>query len=278
MLRQGYFGGVPPASPVPSPAPARSPARRTPPEATEAAPATPKRRVNDIALGRFERWALPKMAARLPRWVTPDGLTALALVGALAAGLAYALAGRDLAWLHLASLGLVVHWWGDSLDGTLARVRQIRRERYGFFVDHLCDAVAVVVLAVGLGAGSLMRMDVALAVGGAVLLFMVLVHLVTIGRDVFKISFGGVGPTELRLLAIVLNTVLWAVGPQPELTWAPGWGLYDVVGLAVAVGLLAVFAVFAVRETRTMSRLDPTPAPGDDGLPSDPTGQARGGS
>ena len=263
------------------PAPARRPARRTPTEADAApaaGPAAPKRRINDIALGRFERWALPKMAARLPRWVTPDRLTALALVGALVAGVAYALAGRDLAWLHLASLGLVVHWWGDSLDGTLARVRQIRRERYGFFVDHLCDAVAVVFLAVGLGAGSLMRMDVALAVGGAVLLFMVLVHLVTIGRDVFKISFGGVGPTELRLLAIVLNTVLWAVGPQPELAQVPGWGLYDVVGLVVAVGLLTVFAVFAVRETRTMSRLDPTPAPGDDGLPPDPSGQGRGGS
>jgi phosphatidylglycerophosphate synthase len=267
---------------VPSaPAPARSPARRTPSDgaASPGAPAPKaKRRINDILLGRFERWALPKMAARLPRWVTPDGLTGIALGGALLSAVAYALAGENLAWLHVASLGLVVHWWGDSLDGTLARVRQIRREKYGFFVDHQADAISVVLLTVGIGAGSLMRMDVALAIGVGVLLLMLLVNMVTIARDVFKISFGGVGPTELRLGGILLNTAAWAVGPQSVVVLGRTWTLFDLLGLGLAAALLVVYVVFAVKETRLIGRLDPTPEAGEDGLPLDPTGQGRGGS
>ena len=233
------------------------------------------RRINDIWLGRFERWALPKMADRLPAWVSPDGLTALALGGALLSSVAYALAGRDTAWLHVASLGLVLHWWGDSLDGTLARVRQIRRERYGFFVDHQCDALSTVMLAVGMGAGSLMRMDVALAVGVGVLMLMLLVNMVTIARGVFKISFAGLGPTELRLLAIAMNTTVWAVGPGRYTVAGQSGTLLDLLGLVGITGLGLFYLVATVRETRRIARLDPRPPPGADGIAYDPTGQQR---
>ena len=234
------------------------------------------RRVNDILLGRFERWALPRMAAALPAWVTPDGLTALAIGGALVSAVAYALAGEDPAWLWVASFGLVVHWWGDSLDGTVARVRQIRRERYGFFVDHQCDAVSAVALTVGMGAGSLMRMDVALAVGVGVLMLMLLVNMVTIARGVFKISFSGIGPTELRLAAIAVNTAVWAVGLRSYTVAGQVWTLFDVIGIAAVVLLGGFYLVSTVRETRRIGRLDPTPPPGRDGQPFDPTGQGAG--
>ncbi len=234
------------------------------------------RRINDIVLGRFERWALPWMAERLPGWVTPDGLTALALGGALVAAVAYALAGENLAWLHLASFGLVIHWWGDSLDGTVARVRQIRRERYGFFVDHQCDAVSAVLLAVGMGAGSLMRMDVALAICVGVLMLMLLVNMVTIARGVFKISFSGIGPTELRLIAIAFNTAVWAAGPGTVTVAGRERALFDVLGVVGVVGLGLFYLVSAVRETRLIARLDPTPEAGRDSIALDPTGQQRG--
>ena len=247
---------------------------KDPSDVPDPAPIKPaKRRINDILLGRFERWALPRMAAALPAWVTPDGLTALAIGGALVSAVAYALAGDDLAWLHLASFGLVVHWWGDSLDGTVARVRQIRRERYGFFVDHQCDAISAVALTVGMGAGSLMRMDVALAICVGVLMLMLLVNMVTIARDVFKISFSGIGPTELRLAAVVLNTVIWAVGAPSVVVAGRTWGLFDLIGMGAVVLLAAFYLVSAVRETRLIARLDPTPPPGADGHAFDPTGQ-----
>lgn len=264
---------MPPTPAPPRPASTDAPGPAAPPAPKKVA----KLRINDILLARFERWALPRMAAKLPAWITPDGLTAIALAGAVLSGVAYALAGQSLLWLHVASLGFVIHWWGDSLDGTLARVRQIRRERYGFFVDHQCDAVSAVILAVGLGAGPLMKMEIALAILAGVLLLMLLVNMVTIARDVFKISFGGVGPTELRLAAIVMNTAVWAIGPWSVEALGTTWTLVDVAGAAMAAALLLFYVVFAIRETRIIARLDPTPPPGQDGQAFDPTGQGLGG-
>ncbi|WP_420457241.1 CDP-alcohol phosphatidyltransferase family protein [Rubrivirga sp.] len=264
------------SSPLPSSRPVARPTAG--PATTPAPPPTPpvaKRRINDILLGRFERWALPRMAARLPRWMTPDGLTAIALAGAFLSAVAYALAGSNLVWLHVASLGLVIHWWGDSLDGTLARVRQIRREKYGFFVDHQCDAISTVALCVGLGAGGLLQMEIALAVCVGVLMLMLLVNMVTIARDVFKISFGAVGPTELRVIAIAFNTLAWAVGPQSFVVFGRTWTAFDGLGLLAVALLAGVYVVFVARETRLIARLDPTPPPGEDGIPFDPTGQSR---
>ena len=227
-------------------------------------PSAPKTRVNQIALARFERAVLPAMAKRLPGWMTPDTLTAIALGGAGMMFAGYALAGESLAWLHLASLGFVVHWWGDSLDGTLARVRNIRRERYGFYVDHQCDVMSVLLLFAGLGVGPLMRVEIALAFALAVMVMFNHVNLVTISRDVFKISFAGVGPTEGRLAMIVANTALWATG-NPAVT-VGGWTgtAADAFGIG-AVALLAVaYLVFAISEGRTVARLDPRPEPGQD--------------
>ncbi|MDT0633097.1 CDP-alcohol phosphatidyltransferase family protein [Rubrivirga sp. S365] len=263
---------------MPAPSPSAPPA--APPDAeggadADAAPAA-RTRVNDIALARFERWALPAMARRLPPWVGPDTLTATALVGAVLAFAGYALAGRSLAFVHLASFGLVLNWWGDSLDGTVARVRQIRRERYGFYVDHVCDVATVALLFGGLGAGPLLRLDLALGLGAVVLMLFNLVNLVTIARGVFKISFAGVGPTEGRLVLIAANTGLWLAG-NPTVSVA-GWSgtVFDALAAVAVVVLLAAWLVAAVREGLLMARLDPRPAPGQDGYADDPTGQGLG--
>ena len=258
-----------PAAPPPAPPP-----RPAAPPAAE--PPKAKRRVNDIALARFERWVLPRMAERMPGWVPPDTLTAVAFGGAVLVFVGYAFAGTSLALLHLASFGLVLHWWGDSLDGTLARVRQIRRERYGFYIDHICDVASVALLFGGLGAGPLMRLDLALGLGAVVLMVFNLVNLVTISRDVFKISFAGVGPTEGRLVIIVANTGLWLAGNPP--VSVAGWEgtVFDACAIVSIVGLLGLWAVMAVREGITIARLDPRPAPGTDGQAYDPMGLGLG--
>lgn len=230
------------------------------------------KRVNDTLIARFERWALPRMAERLPSWVMPDTLTGIAIVSAFVTGAAYYLAGENLNWLWVASLGLVVHWWGDSLDGTLARVRQIRRERYGFFLDHQCDAISAVSLLLGLGLGDLMRLELALGMTIGFLLMMNLVSMVAIARDVFKISFAGGGPTELRLALILGNTAVWALGPWTLSYAGQEWTPFDVLGAIGVVALLGIYLVFAIRETRLIAKLDPPPEPGQDGIDYDPTG------
>ena len=240
-------------------------------------PRKAKTRVNDIALARFERWVLPAMARRLPPWVGPDTLTSVALFGGVLMFAGYALAGTSLAFVHLASLGLVLHWWGDSLDGTVARVRQIRRERYGFYVDHICDVASVALLFGGLGAGPLMRMDLALGLGAVVLMLFNLVNLVTISRDVFKISFAGVGPTEGRLVIIAANTGLWLSGNPP--VSVAGWSgtVFDAFAAVAIVVLLGLWAVMAVREgaPHRAARPPPRPGRGRPGLRPDRPGPRR---
>ncbi len=252
------------------PASPPAPPQTAPPDATPRPVA--KQRINDIALARFERWALPRMAQRLPAWVTPDTLTGIAIAGAGLSAVAYYLAAESRGWLWVASFGLVVHWWGDSLDGTLARVRQIRRERYGFFIDHQCDAISAVTLFAGLGLGGLMRLELALAMAVGFLLMMNLVTMVTIARDVFKISFAGGGPTELRLMLIGVNTAAWALGPWTLSFAGAEWTPFDLFGVVGAVGLLALYLFFGARETVLIGKLDPPPPPGHDGQTFDPTG------
>ena len=110
-----------------------------------------------------EKRLLVWLAERMPRWLNSDHLTVLGLVGNALAGLGYVLSGRDPAWLHFVNLCLVVNWFGDSLDGTLARVRNRLRPRYGFYVDHLVDAFGALFLLVGLAASGLVSERVALA-------------------------------------------------------------------------------------------------------------------
>ncbi|MEM1055854.1 MAG: CDP-alcohol phosphatidyltransferase family protein [Bacteroidota bacterium] len=215
---------------------------------------------------RFERWALPRIAGALPLWVTPDRLTLLALAAALGGGLAYGIAGTRLAWLHVASLALVVHWFGDSLDGTLARVRDIRRERYGFFVDHSADAVAAWLLLGGIAASGLARPWLALLVLGGYLAHMLHAAQVGLARGRYVLApIGRIGPTEVRLALITANTAIWA-SDNPEI--ATGWTLFDAL-LAGATSLLLLgwLAVLAM-ETARLSREDPTPEPRHPDAPS----------
>ncbi len=218
-----------------------------------------KERVNKIALARFEQWALPRMARRLPAWVTPDTLTVIGLLSAVVIGGSYYLTHYSLNWLWMASLGFVVHWWGDSLDGTLARVRDIRRERYGFYVDHQSDAVSTLLIFLGLGFSPLMELPIALFLIVGYFLMMILVNLVTIARDVFKISFGGFGPTESRIAMIAANTLVFALG-NPLISVA-GYDLrlFSLIGIAGTTILFITYIATSLKERAILAELDPTP-------------------
>lgn len=221
-----------------------------------------KKRVNKIALARFEQWALPRMAKRLPGWITPDTLTGIGLVAALGIGVSYWLTQYSLDWLWLANILFVVHWWGDSLDGTLARVRKIQRERYGFYVDHQSDAVSALLLFGGLAVSPLMQMPIAMALLIGYYLMMIMVSLVTIARDVFKISFAGIGPTEGRLLMVFANIAVWFWDNPSFIILERSLSLFDILGLIGAAGMLLLYTVNSLIERSILAKLDPPPAPG----------------
>lgn len=212
--------------------------------------------------GRFERWALPRMAARLPRWVTPDVLTSAGIAAAMVGGLGFVLAGRmgALAWLHLTSLALVAHWAADSLDGTLARQRRIERPRYGTFVDHTSDAISAWLLLGGLAASGLVRPWLVLAALAGYLSHFGFAFVVATARGVLRLApTGGLGPTELRLVVIAACTAVWATGNPAWPLAGARWTLFDGLVAGAAVILVLTWLVAAARERAELARLDPTP-------------------
>ncbi len=161
---------------------------------------------------RFLRW----LAAKLPRWVLPDDLTALGVAAAFGVAAAYALSINSLDWLWVASLLLVVQWIGDSLDGTLARVRGIERPTYGYYLDHLVDAIATAAIGIGLGLSPFMLLSVGTLIVVAYLILSINVYLESFAFNRFSIGYGKIGPTEIRLILIALNTGAGA-RPRPRL-------------------------------------------------------------
>ena len=211
-------------------------------------------RIQQTLLSRAERQLLNWLCARLPRWVTPDILTFLALAAAAAIFVAYALSNESRDWLWLAVAGYFVHWFGDSLDGSLARFRRIERPRYGYFIDHSCDGLAILLILGGLGASPYVRVDVALFALTAYLLLAVNTFLIAKVLGDFHLSHLGAGPTELRLVLVGLTITMFALGPNANTL--PGFSGFDLFVGSVATLLLAIFLAQTWRTGRMLSAYD----------------------
>lgn len=200
------------------------------------------KRVNASLLAGHERIVLLAIARRLPAWVTPDGLTGFGVFGAVLVLCGGALANHATGWLWLANLGVVFHWLGDSLDGTLARLRKIERPRYGFYLDQVIDTVGNLLIALGEGFIPGVRMDLILILLAAYQMLAIQVLVRTVIDREFQVTVGGMGPTELRIGILALNLIVLTLG-APSVPGLPaGVHLEDlVVGLGAA-GLLALFA------------------------------------
>jgi len=213
------------------------------------------KRVNDILLGPLERPALHWLAAHMPARVTPDTCTAIGVLGALLTMISYGLSNYSPNYLWLASLGLFINWFGDSLDGTLARYRDIERPRYGFYIDHVTDGVCQVMVFLGLGLTPYVSFNVACLALISYLLLSILVYVRTYVVGEFKISYGRLGPTESRALAVLLNTAMYFFGPQNNLFGQIKFSNYDMVVAALALLLLGFFINTATREARRLAAL-----------------------
>ena len=218
------------------------------------------KRINDILLGPLERPALAWLAAHMPKWVTPDVLTIIGLFASLLIFVSYWLTQKSSAFLWLASFGFVLNWFGDSLDGTLARHRKIERPKYGFFVDHVIDAIDEVMVFLGLGVSPYVTFTVANLALVGYLLVSIQVYISTAVHSVFKISYGKLGPTEIRLIAIIANTLIFFLGrPMVNLPLFGLVALYDVIVGVVAVILVYIFLSSSLVQMRTLAKLDAAP-------------------
>ena len=215
-------------------------------------------RQNLSLLAAPERRVLLWLANRLPGWVTSDQLTALALMAMVGSGLAYWSASRNPAGLVLVVVGLIVNWFGDSLDGTLARVRNQQRPRYGFYVDHVVDLIGTCALLGGLGLSGYMSPVVALGLLVAYLLVSAEVYLATHACGVFRLSMWKFGPTELRIL-LAIGTVALLSKPWVVVLGQP-YRLFDVGGVVAIAAMAAALLWSTARNTAALYRAEPLPA------------------
>jgi archaetidylinositol phosphate synthase len=215
----------------------------------------PASRQQDNIIAPLEKRILARLAARMPGWVNPDHLTLLGFVGMALAGLSYYMA-RWNRWMLLASAAfLAVNWFGDSLDGTLARYRNRQRPRYGFYVDHIVDALGILFLVGGLGLSGYMTPLVAMALMIAYYLLSIEIYLATYTIGVFKLSFGIWGPTELRILLAAGNIALMF---QKTAKFRSHSYLLADAGALVAIVVLASLALHsAVRNTLRLYAEEP---------------------
>ena len=214
-------------------------------------------RVNRSLTASMEKRGLRWMAERAPQWITSDGLTALGFAAQIGAGVCYALARFHRYALLGVICCLVLNWLGDSMDGTLARVRCQQRPRYGFYVDHMVDMFGAVALMCGLGCSGLVHWQVAIAMLIAFLLLSCESYLATYTLSEFQLSQGLFGPTEIRVLLIVGNLAL--LRSPYSVIFGQRWLLFDVGGVIATVGMAGMAVLLTVRHTAQLYREEPLP-------------------
>jgi phosphatidylglycerophosphate synthase len=196
----------------------------------------------------------------MPSWVTPDHLTAVGVLGAVIAGAGYFASNWRPAFLFLASLGVLVNWFGDSLDGSLARHRKAERPGYGYFLDHSTDAISSLIFAAGLGLSPYVSMDAALFLLVSYYLLSMYVFLSNQVSGEFQLSFLYGGPTELRLLAIGFNLFIFVEGPLKLSFIGATVSLYTIlVGLEGTI-FIAIFIYTVLRTAKKLRRQDESTA------------------
>ena len=180
--------------------------------------------------------------------MTSDGLTAIGVAGAIIVALGYILSNYHIGWLWLASLGFVINWYGDSLDGTLARVRGPERPIYGFFLDHNVDGITMAIMCIGAGLSGMLNLYIAMAVLAVYLMLSISVYINAHLKNEFKLTYASMGPTEFRLIMIVVNMLFATITPLRE--WVVCFdvfgtsfalGAFDIIGLVILVLLSIIY-------------------------------------
>ena len=209
-------------------------------------------------LAAQERRLLNWICPRLPAWTTPDQLTVLALVGAVMVFAGYVGSNENIGWLWLSILGYLLHWFGDSLDGSLARHRSIERPRYGYFIDHSADVFGALLIVGGIGASPFVRLDVSLiALAGY---YMLAAHAFLTARVIneLRLSQVSAGPTELRLILIVLTLGMYVFG-RSEADGIPRFSWFDLLVAGVGTLLILLFVTQTLLMARRLGQLDRGP-------------------
>ena len=223
-------------------------------------------RIQTSVLNALEKKVLVWLAQRQPRWVTSDMLTYIGVLGAVVIAAGYILASHNINFLWLSSLGFIINWYGDSLDGTLARVRKTQRPIYGYYLDHTVDAINEVMIFVGVGLSGLMHLEIALLALVIYLLMTINVSINAHLKKEFKLTYAKMGPTEFRIIMILINTLFATISPLREFSHSFvifgsefTFKALDYIGIAIVI-ILAMMHLTTVRsDIKDYAEIDPMP-------------------
>jgi phosphatidylglycerophosphate synthase len=210
-------------------------------------------RLHHAFTAQSEKKLLIWIAQRLPTWINSDHLTALGFASLVAAGASYWYASISEAGLWLVIACLALNWFGDSLDGTLARVRNQQRPRYGFYIDHICDALGTVALMGGMATSGFLSWPIAAVVLISYLTLCIEVYLATYTVREFRVSFAGFGPTELRVVIAIGNLAL-LYGFRTGGTPLGRFQIFDIGGVIAVIGICAILFATIAKHTLQLYR------------------------
>lgn len=221
-------------------------------------------RIQTSILNPYEKKILVYMAQRMPAWVNSDMLTFVGFFGALVMATGYALSNLNLNWLWLSCLGLVINWFGDSMDGSLARVRNTQRKTYGFFIDHNVDVINETIMFISVGVSPLVNMSFAMFALVAYLMLSVYVYIDCHLKGEMRLTYSGLGPTEFRLLLVITNICFIYI------PWLSEWkkpmtlfhndfmiGIFDYIAVAAALLIIYFWLRSFFADAKYFARVDP---------------------
>lgn len=216
-------------------------------------------RIQKSVLSKLEKKALIYIAEKLPSSITSDHMTMLGLIGSLLAGIGYVLSNYGKGFLWLSSFGFIVNWFGDSLDGTIARVRNKQRPIYGFYLDHHVDAITTFIICIGAGISPFVSLDVSLFIMGGYFMMSIFVYINTYLNGSFKISYGGFGPTEFRIAVIIVNALFFFLPSRNPVIELPMLSirLFDFIALIIGIILLLIYFISFIVELKKYRKIDP---------------------
>ena len=221
-------------------------------------------RIQTSILNPYEKKILTYMAERMPAWVTSDMLTFVGFLGALVMATGYSLSNLDLRWLWLSCLGLFINWFGDSMDGSLARVRGTQRKTYGFFIDHNVDVINETIMFISVGVSPLVNMSFAMFALVAYLMLSVYVYIDCHLKGEMRLTYSGLGPTEFRLLLVITNICFIYI------PWLSEWkkpmtlfhnnfmiGIFDYIAVAAALLIIFFWLRGFFQDVKYFAKIDP---------------------
>jgi phosphatidylglycerophosphate synthase len=221
-------------------------------------------RIQTSILNPYEKKILTYMAERMPAWVTSDMLTFVGFLGALVMATGYSLSNLNLHWLWLSCLGLFINWFGDSMDGSLARVRGTQRKTYGFFIDHNVDVINETIMFISVGVSPLVNMSFAMFALVAYLMLSVYVDIDCHLKGEMRLTYSGLGPTEFRLLLVITNICFIYI------PWLSEWkkpmtlfhnnfmiGIFDYIAVAAALLIIFFWLRGFFQDAKYFAKIDP---------------------